>query len=103
MCYFIDTTNFIVNYFFEREEEMVNIKRLEEKKFEIESASKKKIYINLNRDSFTKTLYYYSDILSLNNDIIHCKVSNLNKHSQEDFNFKLPVELKEQYLALIRT
>jgi hypothetical protein len=99
MCFKITCDNFIINYFFENKKKEVSIKVLEVKKYDIEKAFDKCIYIDLYKDSIRETIYYNKNILSSQDgSVIKCEYKKIKKDMLNDLNYYLPCEIKKKYL-----
>lgn len=102
MCIKVDSSNFILNYFYKnKKQSQVDIPTLLSKKKKIEDAIGDDIYIILSNESIDITLVYYRNILKMENGHIHCNQEKLITLLIEDVNYKIPAKVRDKYLELL--
>ena len=101
MCIKVDSSNFILNYFYNNNEQSVDIPTLLSKKKKIEDAIGDDIYIILSNESIDVTLVYYRNILKMEDDHIHCNKEKLTTLPIDDVNYKIPAKVRDKYLELL--
>ena len=90
MCIKVDSSNFILNYFYNNDKQSVNLATLLSKKKKIEDAIGDDIYIILSNESIDIALIYHRDILKMENNRIYCNKEKLKTLIMDEVNYKIP-------------
>jgi hypothetical protein len=101
MCVKVDSSNFILNYFYNTKELSVNLTTLLSKKKQIENIIGDDIYIILSNESIDVALLYYRNILKMKNNRIYCNIEKLVSSSIDEVNYNIPLQVRSEYLKLL--
>lgn len=101
MCIKVDSSNFILNYFYNNDKQSVSLVTLLSKKKKIEDAIGDDIYIILSNESIDVALIYYRNILEMKDNRIYCNKEKLTTLPIEEVNYKIPSKVRDEYLKLL--